>query len=365
MSEIASKADFDHIRYAQLWEDGAVLVEAMGDRGGQRLVSIASAGDNALALLLCNPAEVIAADLSKAQLACVALRIAAWPMLEHGEMMELLGAAPSQRRGALLDKVLASCDDDVARFWQTQREAVIAHGAGGVGKFERYFRIFRERLLPLVHSKRTIASVFQKRSREERGIFLAQRWNNWRWRLLLKAFFSRQAMGAMGRDPAFFDHVEGSVSDHVARRIEHAFVANDPVENPYLRYILKGEYGPVLPIAWRPENHAIIAERINRLKLHHGPLEQAASAGVDGWNLSDIFEYMSPSGFADAYGSIVAASNPGARLVYWNMMAPRSMPPQFVSEVTPRTDLADRLAARDQAFFYSGFHIEDVTGKAL
>ena len=53
MSEIAAKAAFDHIRYAQLWEDAEVLVDAIGPRPGGRLVSICSAGDNALAMLLC------------------------------------------------------------------------------------------------------------------------------------------------------------------------------------------------------------------------------------------------------------------------------------------------------------------------
>ncbi|MEO0464456.1 MAG: DUF3419 family protein [Pseudomonadota bacterium] len=360
MSEIASKAAFDQIRYAQLWEDGEVLVSAMGPRPGARLLSIASAGDNAIALLLSDPAEVIAADLSKAQLACLALRIAAWPILDHSELMELLGVVASERRGALLDRVLADCDANTAQFWHSQRAEVVAHGAGAIGKFERYFRLFRTRLLPWVHSRQTVASVFEPRAPAARAEFLAKRWKNWRWRLLLKAFFSRRAMGAMGRDPAFFDHVEGSVSAHVARRIEHAFVANDPVSNPYLRWILTGAHGPVLPIAWRPENHAIIAERIGRITLHHGPLEEAASGGVDGWNLSDIFEYMSPENFARSYGAIIAASNPGARLVYWNMMAPRSMPDEFADRVLVRADLAAPLAARDQAFFYSGFHIEDV-----
>ena len=362
MSEIASKAAFDHIRYAQLWEDAEVLVAAIGPRPGGRLVSICSAGDNALAMLLCDPAEVIAADLSPAQLACLKLRLAAFPLLSHAELIEMLGAAPSTRRGALLDRVLAECDAETAAFWHSLRPEVIAHGAGGVGKFERYFRLFHRRLLPFVHSRRTVEAVFEPRGAEERARFLSERWNNLRWRWLLKAFFSRQAMGLLGRDPAFFDQVEGSVSDHVARRIEHAFVANDPVANPYLRYVLTGTHGPVLPLAWRPEHHAAIAERVGRIRLHLGPLEQAASEGVDGWNLSDIFEYMSPHGFREAYGAILAASNPGARLVYWNMMAPRAMPPGFAPRGRPRPDIAAPLAARDQAFFYSAFHVDEVLG---
>lgn len=361
MSEIAAKAAFDQIRYAQLWEDAAVLVDAIGARPGSRLVSIASAGDNAIALLLCDPREVIAADLSRAQLSCLRLRIAAWPLLDHDALMELLGAAPSHRRGALLDQVLARCDAQTAAFWNGLRTEVIAHGAGGVGKFERYFRLFRTWLLPLVHSRRTIADVFEPRAPADRAAFLAHRWNNARWRLLLRLFFSRRAMGMLGRDPAFFDQVEGSVPDHVARRIEHAFVANDPVANPYLRYILTGSHGPELPMAWRPEHHRTIADRVDRLQLVEGPIEQAvAGGGIDGWNLSDIFEYMSPEGFERSYGAIVAASNPGARIVYWNMMAPRAMPPAFASRVRPRPDLVDPLAARDQAFFYAALHIDDV-----
>ena len=46
-------------------------------------------------------------------------------------------------------------------------------------------------LLPLVHSRATIDDVFVSRPPAERRRFHDERWNNWRWRLLLKAFFSR------------------------------------------------------------------------------------------------------------------------------------------------------------------------------
>ena len=361
-TEIAGKAGFGAIRYAQLWEDADVLCAALGDRRGGTLVSIASAGDNALAMLLLDPARVIAVDLSQPQIACVRLRIAAWPVLTHAELIELMGFAPSTRRSALLDRVLARLDADTTRFWESLRAEVVADGAGAIGKFERYFALFRRRLLPLVHSRATVDAIFEPRSPEERARFLDGRWNNWRWRLLLKAFFSRRAMGALGRDAAFFDHVEGSVSDHVARRIAHAFVANDPVANPYLRWIMTGNHGPVLPLAFRPEHHQAIAARIDRLEVVHGTLEDVAASGVrvDGWNLSDIFEYMSPPAFEAAYAGIVAASNPGARLCYWNMMVPRSLPPGSAERAVSREDVAVPLAARDQAFFYSRFVVEDV-----
>ena len=361
-TEIAAKAQFDAIRYAQLWEDGAVLCAAIGPKPGGTLVSIGSAGDNALSLLTLDPARVIAADLSAAQLFAIRLRLAAWPVLDHGELLELMGSRASTRRGALLDRVLHACDGDTAAFWEGQRAGVIAWGAGGVGKFERYFRLFRTFCLPLVHSRRIVADIFAERTPDQRRAFLEQRWNNWRWRMLLKAFFSRRAMGALGRDPAFFDHAVGSVPDHVARRIEHSFVTNDPRENPYLHWIMLGDHGAALPHCYEPANHALIRERLDRVELFHGAIEQAAAqtSGVDGWNLSDIFEYMSDQGYTDCYAGLVKASNPGARLAYWNMMAPRAMPPVMAGQVRPRRDIADPLAACDRAFFYSAFHLDEV-----
>ncbi len=361
-TEIAGKAKFEAIRYAQLWEDADILCEAIGHRSGGRLVTIGSAGDNALAMLLCDPAEVIAVDLSAAQVACIKLRITAWPLLSHGELLELLGFRPSRNRGALLDRVLAACDAETAAFWTPLRNQVVARGAGAIGKFELYFETFRRRLLPLVHSRRTVQAIFEPRSEAQRAQFLRERWNNRRWRWLLRAFFSRRAMGALGRDPAFFDHVEGSVSDHVARRIEHAFVANDPVNNPYLRWIMTGSHGPRLPLAFRPEHHATIAQRLPRMRVIEGSIEDAVAGGLraDGWNLSDIFEYMSPQAFEDTYAAIIAASRPGARLVYWNMMVPRSLPAQLADRVIACLDISGPLAARAQAFFYSRFLVEEV-----
>src|SRR5436305_1783008 len=63
-SEVAAKADFSGVRYAQCWEDADILVEGLEVQPGDVCLSIASAGDNSLALLTRNPSRVIALDLS-------------------------------------------------------------------------------------------------------------------------------------------------------------------------------------------------------------------------------------------------------------------------------------------------------------
>lgn len=361
-SQIAAKARFDHIRYAQLWEDADVLVAALATKPGATFVSICSAGDNALSLLTLDPARVVVVDLSPAQIACLEARIAAYRLLDHAAFLELMGARPSTRRAELLGRVTAALPLETAAFWRSLAGDVAAHGLGGVGKFERYFRIFRTRLLPLAHRRRTVDAIFERRDPGARATFLDTRWNSWGWKLLLKAFFSKTAMGRLGRDPAFFDHVEGSVADHVARRIRHAAVDLDPADNPYLHWIMKGTHGAALPHAWRPEHYETIRARLDRLDIRPGSLERFVATGerADGFNLSDIFEYMDEAAFAGVYASLLGASNPGARLVYWNMMVPRRVPAAFARRVVRREDLEAQGKAADKAFFYSDFVVEEL-----
>ncbi|WP_224825725.1 DUF3419 family protein [Cognatishimia sp. MH4019] len=363
-ADIAKRAQFDIIRYAQLWEDADVLTKAMGDVVGGTLVSICSAGDNALSLLTLNPAKVVVLDLSPAQIACLKLRIGAFQTLHHGEFLALMGARPAKNRAALLDRAVAPLDSETQAFWMDKVADVQAHGAGGVGKFERYFRLFRQVVLPLAHSRATVDEIFVSKPKSERKVFLENRFETWRWNTLLKLFFSRFMMGRMGRDKAFFDHVDGSVSDHVARRIRHAAIDLDPVDNPYLHWILKGDHGNALPMPWREEHFHTIRDRLDRLDIRLGALEAFVESGekADGYNLSDIFEYMSPEIAAQVYESLLKASNPGARLVYWNMMAPRRVPDALLTKVKTLSHLENELKAQDNAFFYSDFVIEEVLG---
>ena len=169
-------------------------------------------------------------------------------------------------------------------------------------------------------------------------------------------------MGRLGRDKSFFDHVDGSLSDHVAGRVHHAAVGCNPAKNPYLHWIMKGTHGDALPMAWRSEHYSTIRDRLDRIDIAHGALESLTDSGVkaDGFNLSDIFEYMSPDVFEKVYEQVLTASNPGARLVYWNMMVPRRVPKSHQHKVETQHRLEESLKPQDKAFFYSDFVVEDV-----
>ena len=163
-------------------------------------------------------------------------------------------------------------------------------------------------------------------------------------------------MGRLGRDPAFFDFAEGSLPDQVAARARHALMTQDPAGNPYLAWILMGRHGDALPMALRPEHFRTIRDRLDRVTLIEGSIADVA-VEADGWNLSDVFEYMSPAEHEAAYAGILDATRPGGRLVYWNMMTPRSVPASLSARV--RSHDASALHARDRAFFYRALVIEE------
>ena len=125
-AEIAGRADFSAVRYAQCWEDADVLLEGLDIRPGHACLSIASAGDNVMAMLARGPDRVIALDLSPAQIACLELRVAAYRALDHGGLLELIGSRPSRRRDALYRRCRSLLSADARRFWDAHLASSVA-----------------------------------------------------------------------------------------------------------------------------------------------------------------------------------------------------------------------------------------------
>ena len=358
---IEARARFDFIRYANCWEDADVLCAALAPAPGKRMLSIASAGDNAFALLA-EGAQVVAADLNPAQIACVELKRAAIQYLEREEALAFLGIAPSDKRLLMYAMLRSQLSPWAQRFWDGQAPA-LARGFIHCGKFERYFHLFRRWILPLVAGRAKVERLLTLCARAEQVSFYAESWNTWRWRLLFKLFFSRELMGRLGRDPEFFRYVEGSVSARILERARYALTELPTDRNPYLHYILTGNFGSALPRYLRPEHYDRVRANLDRLSWFLGPLQQAATmyrdAGFDGFNLSDIFEYLDERMCTEVYDALLLAARPGARFAYWNMLVPRRCPAHLAAAIRSHPKLAEELFAQDLAFFYSAFVLEE------
>jgi len=365
-SEIQHRADFSEIRYAQCWEDSQLLAASLKP-AGRHCLSIGSAGDNSFALLAVGAASVTAVEMNAAQVACIEIRRAAYLTLDHGEFLEMLGSRASPRRAKLYQKIREVLSVDGREFWDN-RKLEIEQGFGAAGKFERYFAMFRQWVLPMAHPRKRVLELLVKRSATDREKFYREVWDNRRWRWIFQLFFSRTVMGLLGRDPEFFKYVEGSVADRILARTRHALVELAPAENPYLHWILTGTHGEHLPDALTAENFPRIRKALaeGRLEVAQAPLEGWLALHpkrrYDAFNLSDIFEYMNEDNMRNLLEKIVESANSGARLCYWNMLAPRSRPADLASCLQSCGDEAEALFRQDRAFFYSRFVVEEVIG---
>ena len=358
---IESRARFDYVRYANVWEDADVLCQALQPGAGKRILSIASGGDNSFALAA-DGATVIAADLSPAQLAMCELKRAAIRALDHEKLLAFIGVTDSPERLATYHALSSALPVDARAFWDG-RPHEIRDGIVHAGKFERYFATFRRRVVPLIHPRRVVARLLSNRDREARTAFYRDVWNNWRWRLMFRLFFSRRVMGLMGRDPEFFRYVEGRVADRILQRAEYAFTVLPTHSNPYLNFIFTGSFGATLPRYLEPARFQQLRAGMDRLTFIRGPVQDVAGAHgpFDGFNLSDIFEYLDPPTSASIYAMLLDAARPAARFAYWNMLVPRRRPAEVADRVRSLNDRAAALLAVDRAFFYSAFVLEQTT----
>ncbi len=143
----------------------------------------------------------------------------------------------------------------------------------------------------------------------------------------------------------------------------------DPAANPYAHWILTGTHGETLPCALRPEHFETIRGNLDRLEWCRTSLEEyifgelskgPGARHFDRFNLSNVFEYISPANHERLLAALVRCSRSGARLAYWNLSVERHRPEHLAGRLRSLDGLADALHAADRAFFYTAFRVEEV-----
>jgi len=366
----------DALRYSTVWEDVRVLRRALAIAPGERVLSIAAAGDNAIALLLDDPAEVFAVDLSLLQLALCRLKVAALLHLDHAERCVFLGydhaddAAAKAARRRTWQSLRAHVDTETRAVWDARLDD-IALGVVRRGRLERWFRRFSHGVLPLVQRKSTLRALRQAQTLDEQRAVFRDRFDHVGWRALCRLFFSRALM-QRGRDPAFLKHVgDEDVGETMRRRATRALTHQRLTDALLPAWLLDG--GPslhTLPEWAKPEHEATLRARIARLRFVQGDLRQVAQregarqAPFHAMNLSDVFEYMSVDDATATWRTLAAASAPGARLAWWELLLRRRPSPTDTDgDALVITDAlrakAEALHDDDGGFFYGGFVIAE------
>ena len=89
-------------------------------------------------------------------------------------------------------------------------------------------------------------------------------------------------------------------------------------------------------------------------------LRRVPPHSVDAFNLSDVAEYMDLGRYHGLLEAVRHAAAPGARLAYWNLLAPRRRPARMEDWLEERQLTARVLHARARTFFYGALVLEVV-----
>jgi S-adenosylmethionine-diacylglycerol 3-amino-3-carboxypropyl transferase len=155
MSKQLENVSFEMIRYANCWEDPFILIEAMKDAEGKRIMSIASAGDNTFSLLMLNPELIVAVDISKVQLFLVELKKIAILNFDREKYLQFTGFSSCEKREDYFQSIKSQLSDECATYWTENKEA-IKNGIIFNGKFEKFFLFFAKKVLPYIHNKKKV-----------------------------------------------------------------------------------------------------------------------------------------------------------------------------------------------------------------
>ncbi|MFM7314133.1 MAG: DUF3419 family protein, partial [Cyanobium sp.] len=229
-------------------------------------------------------------------------------------------------------------------------------GVLAAGRFERYLALFRRLVLPVVQGGLRRQEALRPRPAHERALWYDTRWDTPLWRALFRLFFSRASLAGLGTDRESVRFGDGSQAAMLLGELRRVMVEQDPARNPHLHWLLRGHYGEALPLALRPEHHASIRSRLDQLHWRTLSLQDWLGLDerqpIDGFNLSNLLEYVAP----DAAGKLLEALHrraaPGARLLLWNRLALRNTSLAAPGLWHPLEGLARQLHQTAQVPFY-------------
>lgn len=346
--------------YSNCWEDSGNLLKALGKQQGGRLISIASAGDNCLSLLSLEPESIDVIDTNPVQLALMHLKIAAARLLSYEDFLKILGFHPCSDRLRLYSGLRHAIPESYRDVLDRSKSS-IKKGIIHTGKLERVFRVFRNSLMPLLWKGEFLKSLFLPENGPVPPEIIEKEMNRRLWRILRKGFMSPGVISMLGRDIKKFKYAEGSLSEMLQQQILRVLLQNDVAENPYMHYILFGNFKNQLPHYADRGSYQNIREHSHRFHFHETEMDtflsQSESYAYTGFNLSDIFEYLSEPQTDRLFNLIVESGVSKARVVYWNMMVSRK---SRHPEIQTLFELSSELAQKDRLPFYSRFLVEEV-----
>jgi len=329
----------NYIHYSNCHEDANIVIKYV-NKENSNILSIASALDNSLALLLTNPRFVTAIDTNITQIYLCNLKKMGIKYLSYDEFLILIGIVDGDSLHYYY-KISLYLDIDTKKYFDNHLYLISDAKIVNCGRFEYYFQVFKNKVLPLVHRKITVHNFMNQDSLDQQIAYYQNKFDNKRFRMMFKIFFSEFVMAKVGRDKTFFKYNKDPLSINLKRRFDRGVNNNLNKKNPYLQYVLYNKFVD-MPVYLDKNNYEIIRSRIDRLQIINQSLDEVLNSSVkyDYMNLSDVFEYCDESLMDNYEQNISNLLNAGGRVLFWNMNNDRFFNRLTNLEISNVNDLA-------------------------
>ena len=313
-----------YIHYSNCHEDIGFVLNQIKNQP-KRILSIASALDNCLAMLLLDPCDIVAIDSNDTQIYLCKLKQCGIKHLDYEDFLILIGVRDGDSLGCY-ESLREHLDDATRNYFDQHKYLISETKLIHSGRFEYYFSILKNKVLPLIHSRSVINEFMSAQSLSRQKEVYRKSFNNLRFKLMFKLFFSEAVMKRIGRDKEYFRYNKGSLSSVLKKRFDMCIENNLNRENPYLQYIVCNKFNS-LPTYLTKVNFEIIKKRIDRLSVRKADFRHAVTEGkkYDFMYLSDIFEYMDASVMDDMTRMIRDSLTEGGEVLFFNMLNPRRL----------------------------------------
>ena len=349
----AAVLDQSIIWYSACNEDTASEIAALRP-AGKRVLCITASGSRAFDMLLADPAEVVAIDQNPAQTALAELFAEAYRRLAYPAFCGLAGLRDDARRGKVFEALLPALSAPSRAFWERNR-TLAKDGLLYCGRWESFLRRFTR--WAGARRRALAARLLATATPAEQWALWQSEWDDWQWRLFLRALAVRPLWRYGLREPGIaFVPRDFDMAGYARARFEHAARELHLARLPFAWLLLTGAYRQdVLPPYLTEQGHALVRERIGRLSLRTESLQDAIAKadGFDAASLSDYSSYCDVDVQHTVWRDLARGLKAGARVCERKFFNKTGMELPVAFGFAREPQLEQRLNDSDGAWFYS------------
>src|SRR5262245_5607777 len=361
--------------YNQCWEDPALDHEVLEIGPSDRIVTITSAGCNALDYLLRGPAQIHCVDVNPYQNALLELKIAAIETLCYEQFFEMFGKGRIAHYSEIYRMRLRPLLSSRSRSIWDKRIHYFKPGGNGLyfsGTAGQFARVIR-RYLNLRGLREDLEAFQAIDDLREQAEFYRDRIRPRLWSPVVRFLVARHSVLSMlGVPIEQIKQVErGSRSElisFVQERVDRTLSTIPIAQNYFWRVYINGQYSPdCCPNYLKREHFETLRDRISRIRLHTATLSDFLSSTTARFSVFVLLDHMdwlssAPQLLQQEWRAILHSALPGARIIYRSGSLNCDYIPRFaLPHLQFQTQRTSALHARDRVGTYASFHFATVT----